>query len=172
MICSPPVQRKLVLDDQPRCILADVSTARAELRGFDERDIWMLIEDGFLLAWNIALLTGINPVIQQSINPVPYRRELRILPETIEFYKRTGGSRGKHNFSATWPMLLTKGFTKPFVFSPQIALLLNCKCEHITHLIDAGHLQQMPGTSYRRGPTGAACVAKASLLNFLKARLE
>lgn len=155
------LQRKFVLDDKPRCVLAHVSQARAILSGFDERDIWAMIADRHLLAWDIALVT----------DPTESRRELRILPDTIEFYRRTGGLR-RHNFDSTWPHIVMKGFDKPFVFSPQVKLLLNCKDEHVTHLIDAGHLEQLKGTTYRRGPTGAACITKASLIAFLKSRLE
>jgi len=164
---SQPTQRKMVLDDTPAVVLATIEQARQHLPGHDEDDILALIEEGAIpWCWNIAL------------NPRNMARELRILPDCINHYQATAGAR---DFTKTFPNLATlehvlahllHGDDKPFLRSTTIRFLLNCGGQHIINLIDAGILIEMPGTSYKRGPTGAAAIRRASFLRFLQTRAE
>jgi hypothetical protein len=159
-------QRKLVLDDQLYRPLITIESARSSLPGHDEDDIIALIDEGFIpWAWNIALKPG------------RMARELRLLPECVEHYRRTYGSRGvaidAHLTSIDRVIAhLLKFHDKPFILSTDIRLILNCGSTHVTNLVDAKVLKQLPGTDYRRGPNGAACVTRESLEQFLTARLE
>ncbi len=155
---AAPLQRKLPLRDPSLRVLLDTAAARAKLPNFDEDDVLALVEDGQLLAWDISSRPGVTA------------RCLRIFPDSVDFYSKTNGSR-PHPFAATWPALLLSNDNKPFLHSPRIAILLNCGPQHITDLIDDHQLAQVPGTSYRRGPTGAACITKQSFLQFLKTRI-
>ena len=160
-------QRELPVPEiETLCVLAHVSEARLTLRGHNEREIFALIDAGYLLAWNIAL------------KPSKMSRELRILPESIEHYKRTGKPWPTHALSGSVVQTLLRGGLdkKPFLYSPTIALILNCKDTTVTNLIDSRALSVIPhpetGLKYRRGPNGAACVPLQSFLDFMKIRME
>src|ERR1051325_3754651 len=117
-------QRELPVPEiETLCVLAHVSEARLTLRGHNEREIFALIDAGYLLAWNIAL------------KPSKMSRELRILPESIEHYKRTGKPWPTHALSGSVVQTLLRGGLdkKPFLYSPTIALILNCKDTTVTN---------------------------------------
>lgn len=184
-------QKKLVLNDAPSLVLLTIDAARALLPGHDEDDILSLVEDRFVpFAWDISLRPGTTA------------RELRLFPACIEHYARTGGSRPFSFDGLTLPQIsestnrrafrqalqesdfmfgqltqrvlaaLLQGHTKPFISGNTLRLLLNCGSTHLTNLIDAGALRQLPGTEYRRGPHGAALLDRDSVLQFLQSRLE
>lgn len=161
MTSPAALQRKLPILDDHLLVLATISAARAKLPGHDEDDILALIEDGYLLAFNIAL------------QPPPLMaRELRILPPSLDLYARQFSKTPVRAFAHTWPRVLLAGEDKPFLFAPTVALMLTCSPTHVTNLIDAGLLRQLDGTRYSRGPNGAACILRESFLGFLKSRLE
>jgi hypothetical protein len=156
-------QRKLVLNDRATLVLATIETARLMLPGHDEDDILCLIQEGALpWSWNIAL------------DPRNSAREIRILPDCIDHYARTGGSRqfGVRNLNFLIAHRLLPETHKPFVLSTALKLMLNCGATHITNLVDAKILEELPGTKYRRGPNGAACITRDSAVRFLQSRLE
>jgi hypothetical protein len=157
------LQRKLVLNDSATLVLATIETARLMLPGHDEDDILSLIQEGALpWTWNIAL------------DPSNTAREIRILPDCIDHYARTGGSRqfGLRNLNFLIAHRLLPETHKPFVLSTRLRLLFNCSATHITNLVDANILEELAGTKYRRGPNGAACITRASATKFLEQRLE
>lgn len=150
-------QRKLVLDDTPALVLADVSTARRDLVGHDEDDILALIEEGFLLfAWNIAIGTT---------------RDIRILPDCIDHYRRTLGHRQYPRTDAqVIDAMLARGCAagdKPFMRSTTLRMLLNCSSTHIINLIQDNSLSVVPHTTWGQGPSGAALVTVDSIRSFL-----
>jgi hypothetical protein len=160
---TQPLQRKLVLNDPPSLVLATIETARLMLPGHDEDDILSLIQEGALpWSWNIAL------------DPANSAREIRILPDCIDHYSRTGGSRqfGLRNLNFLIAHRLLPEAHKPFVLSTKLRLLFNCSATHITNLVDAAILKELVGTKYRRGPNGAACITRPSAIRFLETRLE
>jgi hypothetical protein len=137
-------------------VLATVASAREQLPGHTEDDITALIEEGHLLhAWNIGLGQA---------------RDLRIWPECITHYSATLGHRKFHRTldQVIAQMLQTN---KPYLTSSQLRLLLNCGPTHILHLVEAGALAKMPGTTYSRGPQGAALITVQSLKAFFQTRL-
>ncbi len=163
-------QRKLVLDDLPRCVLATVETARLQLPGHDEDDILALVDEGYLpWSWNIAL------------DPKSMSRELRIFPDCVLHYKTTVG---KQPFPITGldqlvRQHLLRGHDKPFLPSTLVKLILNCGATHVTNLIDAKQFSCLPlggggraPALYRRGPNGAALITRQSFVKFLETRLE
>lgn len=157
---TAPSQRKLVLNDKPRVILATIETARQSIPGHDEDDIVALIEEGFLpCAWNIAL------------DPRVMARELRILPACIEHYAATNGSHPFPDVRSSLSNLL-KLPDQPFIRANLVRLVLNCSSTHLINLIDAKLLKQVAGTQYRRGPNGDAILDTASLIKFLDSRQE
>jgi hypothetical protein len=145
----------------------DISAARVELPGHDEDDILALIDDGLLLhAWNIATVA----------NSEKKRREIRIFPACVDYYKRTQ----KKGFPLSAGQALTQLFgrpldvikpgEKPFVTSKRLSLLLNCGTTHIIGLIETKQLSVLPGTSWGTGPNGAALITLASIHQFFKTR--
>lgn len=171
------LQRKLPLDLCAAPVLVTIEGAREKLRrGYDEDDINILVADGFLVAWNIAL------------KPKSMARELRILPDSIDYYLAhitdpnpvspyfdpvgTLSSASPSKSVPAWQTTLLKRCDKPFIPSNTLKLILNCGPTHITNLVDARVLAQLPGTTYQRGPKGAALITKESFLSFLKSRLE
>lgn len=151
-------QRKIPLDDPPAIVLADVGTARQQLRGLDEDDILALIEDGELSwAWNIGLGES---------------RCIRIYPACIEHYRTTGGSRPQAvvDLDLVITTLLAQHRGKPFIKSTTLALILNCGSTHIINLIAAKALSVVPNTTWGTGPNGAALIAPQSFKQFLITR--
>lgn len=159
------LQRQLPVADPRLRVLATISGARewAEFRNYDEQDFFWIIENGYVVAFNIAVETGPGRL-----------RELRIFPDSLEYYGRTSGnSKAKKNpYAATWEQLLIQREDKPFLFSTRAQVLLNCSADLVTDLIDAGHFLEVQGTKYKRGRSGAACITRASFLSFLKSRRE
>jgi len=60
---------------------------------------------------------------------------------------------------------------KPVLHGTEIDAALNCDPDHRLHLINAGRLQVLPGTSYRPGRNGAPSVTRGSFEQFLQARM-
>jgi hypothetical protein len=156
---TTPGQRKLVLDDRPTLALATVETARQILPGHDEDDIKALWEEGLLLyAWNIGLGTAI---------------EARILPDSIDHYKRTHGDQDDPR---TEPQVITSLFRamrvehKPTVEASAVRLLLNCSSTQVYNLIAANLLKIQPGTTWTRGPNGSALITLDTFQTFLRTR--
>ena len=152
-------QRKLVLNDRPTLALATVETARQALPGHDEDDIKALWEEGFLLyAWNIGLGEAI---------------EARILPDCIEHYQRTLGSRPDPRTETQVTAALLKAMRvehKPYVPVSAVRLLLNCSSTQVYNLIEAKLLKVQPGTTWTTGPNGSALVSVESFKTFLQTR--
>lgn len=150
------LQRKLVIGDDLLCVLLTVSAAREKLPGHDEDDLLALCQDKFIA---VAFDIGLGG-----------RRELRLLPSAVEFYRKTGGSRrGNANWADAWAEI-TRGFNaeKPWFDGERLRHVLCCSATHVTNLVDEGWLAEMPGTAYRRGPGGAPKITRASLERFLK----
>jgi len=164
----PPSQRKLVLPgERTTLVLATVASAREQLPGHTEDDVTALIEEGHLLhAWNIGLGQA---------------RDIRIWPECISHYLRTAGSQpstinhqpSTRRYPRTLDQVIAQMLqtNKPYLTSSQLRLLLNCGPTHILHLVEAGALSLMPGTTYTRGPQGAALITIQSLKAFFQNRL-
>ena len=152
-------QRKLVLDDKPTLALATVETARLQLPGHDEDDIKALWEEGMLLyAWNIGLGEAI---------------EARILPDSIDHYKRTLGSRKDDRTPAQVTASLLRALRadhKPVISARDLRLLLNCSSTQIYNLIEKRTLTTQPGTSWTTGPNGSALITVESFKQFLTNR--
>lgn len=156
------LQTPLLRSDRRRCVLATVEDARRQLKDWDatEDTILELIEEGGLLAWNLAL------------DPKSSARLWRILPESIAHFDSAGGSRPFGWLPARVLDRVLEGQHDQVLESTDLRLLLNCGPEHITNLIDAGHLKQLKGTDYRRGPGGAAKIPRPAVIRFLETRLE
>ena len=152
-------QRKLILDDRPTLALATVETARQQLPGHDEDDIKALWEEGHILyAWNIGLGEAI---------------EARLLPDSIDHYKRTQGARPDPR---TEPQVITSLLRalrvehKAIVCARALRLLLNCSSTQIYNLLDAKLLKIQPGTTWTTGPNGSAIITIDSFKTFLQTR--
>jgi hypothetical protein len=160
------LQRQLPVADPRLRVLVTINGAREReaFRNYDEDDILWLIENAYLVAFDISLRAGKDSSA----------RELRIFPDSLDYYAKTNGNpKAKKNpFAATWDRLILSNDTKPFLLSTRAQVILNCGSTHVTNLIDAGHLKQLAGTEYKVGRNGAACISRDSFLAFLKSRLE
>jgi hypothetical protein len=156
---TTPGQRKLVLDDRPTLALATVETARQLLPGHDEDDIKALWEEGHILyAWNIGLGEAI---------------EARLLPDSIDYYKRTLGSRPDPRTEPQVTAALIRALrveSKPIVTIRSLRLLLNCSSTQLYNLLDAKLLKIQPGTTWQTGPNGSALITVESFKQFLITR--
>lgn len=144
------------LNDATICVMLTPDAVRAELRTFhfDEHEVLALIEAHELApAFNIGL---------------GGRRELRVLPSAIEFYRNTGSRRRRmlqHEMLAE----LYRGVSsaQPVLDGELIRRILCCSGDHLTRLVDEGFLTQAKGTQYRKGPDGSPKIPRASFENFL-----
>src|SRR5262245_55157390 len=107
------LQRQLPVADPRLRVLVTVNGAREReaFRGHDEDDILWLIENGYVVAFDISLRAGKGDGSPGS-GPA---RELRIFPDSLDYYARTNGNpKAKKNpFAATWDRLLLQNETKP-----------------------------------------------------------
>lgn len=153
------LQKKFVLNDSQLCVLMTANSVREELPGHDEDDVLAACVDHSIpVAFDIGL---------------GGRRELRVLPSALEFYKKTGGSRTRRvPWAESW-LEITRGLntSKPWMDGEIVRCLLNCGGDHLIRLVDEEWLDQMPGTEYRRGPGGAPQIKLKSLETYLKGNL-
>lgn len=159
-------QRKLVLDVASTCVLLTTGGVRAELTLLDEDDVLAAVLDHTLA-----------PAFDLGLGG---RRDLRVLPSALDFYRQTLGSRRRRIserelleelLRGQKPADQRPGNSEGWLAGEAVRLILNCGSTHLINLIDDGELAQMPGTSYRRGPNGSAQIPVASLKDFLKRRL-
>ena len=178
----PALQPPLKLTDRRRCVLATVEDARRHLRDWEatEDSIDTLIDQNYLLAWDIALhgQSGSDPDKLRK-DKSPRARELRILPESITHFDMFGGRRKfewseEKIFKRLFEGLVGTSSTSSveIITSADLRLLFNCGPTHITNLIDARQLNQVPGTAYTTGPKGAAKIYLRELRRFLQTRFE
>lgn len=152
------LQRKMILDDAQLCVLLTVSGVREQLPGFDEDDVLAAVLDHTLA-----------PAFDLGMGG---RRDLRVSPSAVEFYRTTGGSRRRRLSEAEMFAEVLRGHDgKPWIAGERVRHILNCGSTHLINLIDDGELAQMPGTNYRRGPNGSAQIPLANFKSFLKRRL-
>ena len=124
-----------------------------------------LIEVRALLAWDIA-------------SPGARRRELRILVASVREYQaahRRGIADPLFRCSIPAPAAVAAvlpAHSRPWITSPEVQRCLQCGSTHVIGLIEAKCLSILPGSTYRRGPNGAALVGRDSLSQFLTARFE
>ena len=129
-----------------------------------EDEVIALIEEGSLVAWNIAL-------------PGAERRELRVLTQTVALAQARMVSSGSARSGA---QLITEKETftllfphaKPFVTGTEAQRMLNCGSTHVIRLVNEGCLEQCKGSKYRRGPNGSPAITRESFEGFLRERVE
>ncbi len=151
------LQPPLVRSDRRRCVLATIEDARRQLKDWaaDEDVVLDLIETGALqFAWDIALASE--------------RRAWRILPECIDHFDRTDGSR-------PFPLTEAKAYARvlegcgDLLTVREISNLLNCGPTHVANLIAA---KQFSVGRVTPCAPGATTIPRAAFLSFLKSRLE
>lgn len=160
---NPTLQRKLILDDAQLCVLLTVGGVREQLPGFDEDDVLAAVLDHTM-----------SPAFDLGMGG---RRDLRVSPSAVEFYRKTGGSRRRRISDAEMFTEVLRGCSphgplgQTWIAGERVRMILNCSSTHLINLIDDGELEQMPGTNYRRGPNGSAQIPLASFKGLLKRRL-
>jgi len=145
------------LADATICVLLTPSGVRSELSvyHFDEHEVRELIEAHELApAFNIGICG---------------RREFRVLPSALEFYRQTGGSRRRRMLQTEVLLELYRGVRtwQPAIDGELLRRILNCSGDHLTRLVDEGFLTEAPGTKYRQGPNGSPKITRASFESFL-----
>lgn len=136
-------------------------------RGEDE--VLDLAAAGWLVLWNIA-------------GPQAERREVRILARSVSTaLKHLDGELEEPPRWRWEDVLVLLGLAgrdgsqvKPWLTGREVQRLLNCSSTHVINLIECrpAALRVMPGTSYRSGPGGSPAVARESVIEFLRDRLE
>ena len=127
-----------------------------------EDDVRALVDTGALVAWSIS-------------TPGAERPELRILTASVAEFLRDN-TDGSPDFAstiqpATAIAALVPKHDKPFLTGPEVKRTLNCGRQHLTNLVDANALAQLPGTQYRRGPKGWPVISRDSFIAFLRTRM-
>ena len=124
----------------------------------DEKDVVVLIETQALLwSFNIAM-------------PGCQRRAIRVLTESVEnlVYSRKGPHADEES---EWKRVARLIFPdKAIVTTGELARSLNCRADHIMHLVAAREIKLQPGTSYHRGPKGSAQFVTANAVTWLRKR--
>jgi hypothetical protein len=170
MISSAPaaLQRQFPISDPLLCVLVTINGAREReaFRNYDTEDFHWLINERYLVAFDISVL-----------GEKGRDREWRILPHSLDHYAKTNGNpkaRGRtgsvNPYAATWDHIILKNHHEQNISSPRAGVILNCSPDHITKLIDARLLKTV--VAYSRGRNGAAVITRDSFLSFLKSRLE
>ena len=163
------LQRKLPITDPRLRILVTINGAREReaFRNYDEDDFAWLIEQGYLVAFDISVHQRLLAVKDSSS-----RRELRIFPDSLNHYAHSQGNPkcGRSPYFSTWDRLILERHHEANISTPRASVILNCGPTHIINLIDARLLQSV--TNYGRGPKGVAQITRDSFLTFLKSRLE
>lgn len=158
------LQKKFVLADAQLCVLMTTGSVREELPGHDEDDVLAACLDHSIPTSFDIGLGG--------------RRELRVLPSALAFFKKSLGYRTRRvPWAEVWSEI-TRGvraapgqFEKTWVDGEIVRVILNCGGDHLLRLVNEKWLEQMPGTTYRRGPGGAPQIKLKSLETYLKANL-
>lgn len=175
MTAPAALQRHFPIADPLLRILVTLNGAREReaFKNYTTEDFLWLIDNGHLVAFNIALRTTL-PSAGSTPDRVGPDRELRIFPDSLDYYAKTNGNpkARKNPYAATWDRLILHLDHKPFLLATRIQVILNCSHDHVTDLINAGLIKQVEGTAYRRGRTGVAVITRDSFLAFLKSRLE
>jgi hypothetical protein len=159
------LQRQLPVADPRLRVLVTINGARQweAFRGYNENDFLWLIENGYVVAFDISLRAGQDESA----------RELRIFPDSLDHYARTDGhpKAKKNPFALTWERVLFPNQSDALLLSTRAQVILNCSCAHIGNLIEARLLKQPEGAKERsRGH--AAVITRDSFLSFLKSRRE
>lgn len=165
-VAPKALQRQLPVVDARLRVLVTISGARQweAFRNYDEDDLLWLIENDYLVAFDISLRGA----------AAGSDRELRIFPDSLEYYAKTNANpKAKKNpFAISWDRLILANDHKPFLLSTRAQVILNCGATHVIELVKAGLLKQLDGTAFKRGRTGAAVITRDSFVSFLKSRLE
>lgn len=155
MIAAP--QRKTLLNDTTLCVLLTVGGCREQLPGHDEDDVLACCLER-TLDWSFDIGRG-------------GRRDVRVLPSALKFFKLCGGTRHR---GLPWAEALEEIFRgvedKPWIEGERARLILNCSSTHLLNLVEDGELETMPGTKWRRGPGGSPQVKREAFADFLKRR--
>jgi len=149
--------------EQPRAFpfrpFLSISGARSLLPGLDEDDVIDLVES-----------RRVEVAFDISLGILGRRRELRILPAALDFYKQHGG---KKTSAWDWPRItqeILNGYRLDFINGMDMRLLLNCSGTQINTLIAVGRMALAPGSICRSGPNGSPRVLLNSFLAWLKRR--
>jgi len=152
---TPQLQRVMPLDDARICVMLTPDAVRSELRmyHYDEHEVISLIEAHELApAFNIGL---------------GGRRELRVMPSAISFYRKSSGQRRRMLRAEVLEELYRGVSQHPVIDGELIRRILCCSGDHLVRLVDEQFLQQAPGTEYRKGPNGSPKVLRTSFEEFL-----
>lgn len=100
-----------------------------------------------------------------------YRSEVRVLARCVSGFQATGTScnLGDEPASRIIGEILAREH-KPYISGSRLRALFRCSSELINDLIDAGELEQLPNTNYRRGRNGSAFIEHGSVIRFLQRR--
>jgi hypothetical protein len=135
-----------------------IEAARYLLAPVGEWNVFALIEDGRLShVWNVAVRQG--------------RRELRILPASVERYlaRRAGRTVPPITDRAALDFFLPDGERPPWLPIRHVWHSFNMDDQQALALVRAGELELAPGTVIRSGIPGAR-IATASFCRFLERR--
>lgn len=103
------------------------------------------------------------------------QRDVRILARSVNGYFTTADSDeptcglAREAVASIVAHILARE-KKPFISCPRLAVLFVCTARHIMNLVKNGDLQVLPGTGWRRGPSGSANITKTSVEQFLTER--
>ena len=139
--------------------MLSISGARSLLPGLGEDEIVSLIA-----ARHLAVVFNI------SVGDHDRRREMRILPAAVDFYKEHGTKRLMDWDWVRITQEIMAGYRLDWITATDIRLLLNCSSEQTIRFITLGQLSLAPGSKCRRGPLGSPRVLVESLLRFLRKR--
>lgn len=135
--------------------MGDLNASSRDL-DLNSEKICALLDEGKLIGFNIA-------------TSETSRKNLRVLTQSIEHYRATGG---KKLLTLEWPEIfrLILPHDKFFVRGVEIQRSLNCDSDTVQRLVRA----KCFSTSKKAhcGPNGSVMVTRASFESFLKGRLQ
>ena len=177
------VQAKLARGDTKFRPLGSLNSAMRDLN-MDAGEVRVLVELGYLVAFNIAVRSGAEqvretrPVCARGTGPGPYawvppgrrrcKSELRILTRSLELYRLL---KTKRVCDLEWPQIfrLIVAHERPVVKGTEIQRILNCDRGHVANLVRADQLKALRKS--RRGCAGTWGISRESFEQFLKKRL-
>jgi hypothetical protein len=163
MISQPTIKAGETKVGEPRPFpfrpMFSISGARSLLPGADEDELVRLIDSRQIeVAFNI------------SLGSQSRRREIRILPAALEFYKQHGG---KKSLGWDWQRIaieILNGYGLDWISGKDMRLLLNCGDTQVSTIIAVGRMALAPGSLCRPGPHGSPRVMLQSFLAWLRRR--